>query len=159
MLDLSEKDDATEWQTLILSHHPLDWFHSNNSGYIFWQILNAYLNGTSWNNTAETVSCNFTGKNSAKLVGNIHGHIHNLLTRNIAAGQPNTTENTINVVRVATPEACYGRPNGYNGLWDYNPFGEDTSYPKTKGTAEDTAFCIYCIDLDAHTIKAICYGA
>ena len=75
------------------------------------------------------------------------------------AGQPNTTENTIAVKRIATPEACYGRPNTYNGMWDYNPYGEDTSYPKTQGTAEDTAFCIYCIDLDAHTVQAICYGA
>lgn len=152
-LDLSGKANSTDWQTLILSHHPLDWFYSNNSGYVFWQILNAYLNGTIWN------GFNFAGKNSAKIVGNIHGHIHNLLSRKIAAGQPNTTESTINVVRIATPEACYGRPNSYNGSWEYNPFGEDTSYPKTQGTAEDTAFCIYCVDLDAHTVKAICYGA
>ena len=152
-LNLSSKENYAEWQTLILSHHPLDWFISNNSGYVFWQILNAYLTGTSWS------GINFAGKNSARIVSNIHGHIHNLLTRKIAAGQPNTTENTVNVVRVATPEACYGRPNGYNGLWDYNPFGEDTSYPKTQGTAEDTAFCIYCVDLDSHTIKAICYGS
>ena len=157
VLDLSGKENAAQWQTLILSHHPLDWFMdwsvAGSSGYVFWQILNAYLNGTTWS------GFDFAGKNSAKIVGNIHGHIHNLLSRNIAAGQPNTTESTINVVRIATPEACIGRPNSYNGDWDYNPFGEDTSYPKDKGTAKDTAFCIYCIDLDTHTIKAICYGA
>lgn len=152
-LDLSGKENAAQWQTLILSHHPLDWFISNNSGYVFWQILNAYLNGTTWN------GIDFAGKNAAIIIGNIHGHIHNLLTRKIAAGQPNTTANTVNVVRMATPEACYGRANSYHDSWDYNPFGENTSYPKTKGTAEDTAFCIYCIDLDTHTIKAICYGA
>ena len=49
--------------------------------------------------------------------------------------------------------------NSYNGDYEYNPFGEEISYPKTKGTVEDTAFCIYCIDLDTHTIKAVCYGA
>lgn len=160
VLDLSSKEDAAEWQTLILSHHPLDWFISVEGGYVFWQILNAYLSGTSWTNTQGTaISCDFSGKNSAKIVGNIHGHIHNLLTRKIAAGRPNGTEDTINVVRIATPEACFGRPNSYNDSWEYNPFGEDTSYPKTQGTAEDTAFCIYCVDLDAHTVKAICYGA
>ena len=154
-LDLSIKGNHAEWQTLILSHHPLDWFIdlSVNSNYVFWQILNAYLNGTTWN------GFNFANKNSAKVIANIHGHIHNLLVRYIAMGQPNTTESTINVVRVATPEACYGRANSYNGEWTYNPFGEEVSYPKTKGTAEDTSFCIYCIDLDSHTIKAICYGA
>lgn len=152
-LILSEKADASQWQALILSHHPLDWFPSNDSGYVFCEILNAYLNGTSWNGIS------FSGKNSAKIVGNIHGHLHNLMTRNIAAGQPNTTDATIEVLRMATPEACYGRENQYNGTWDYNPFGETTSYPKTQGSAEETSFCVYCIDLDTHTIKAVCYGA
>ena len=158
-LDLSGKEDSAQWQTLLLSHHPLDWFPETGKGYVFWRILNAYLTGTSWSNADGTISCNFAGKNGAKLVGNIHGHIHNLMTRKIAAGQPNQTENTIEVVRIATPEACYGRPNSYNGDWTYNPFGEEVSYPKTKGTAKDTSFCIYCIDLDTHTIKAICCGA
>lgn len=158
-LDLSGKSDAASWQTLILSHHPLDWFYGNGSGYVFWQILNAYITGTSWSNSAGTISCDFAGKNSAKLVGNIHGHIHNLLTRNIAAGQPNTTADTIALKRIATPEACCGRENSYNGTWDYDPFGEETSYPKTQGTAQDTAFCVYCIDLDTCSIKAVCYGA
>lgn len=152
-LDLSGKTDAAQWQTLILSHHPLDWFPSNDSGYVFWQILSAYLNGGDWNGIS------FSGKNAAKIVGNIHGHLHNLMTRNIAAGQPNTTESTIAVLRMATPEACYGRDNQYNGTWDYNPFGETASYPKTQGTAKETSFCIYCIDLDSKTIKAVCYGA
>lgn len=152
-LDLSGKMDVTQWQTLILSHHPLDWFPSNDSGYVFWQILDAYLNGTSWNGIS------FAGKNGAKIVGNIHGHTHNLLTRKIAAGQPNTTESTIAVLRMATPNACYDRNNQYSGQWTYNPFGEETNYPKTKKVAEETSFCVYCIDLDSKTIKAICYGA
>lgn len=158
-LDLSDKDTPEDWQILILSHHPLDWFPGNNSGYLFWQIFKAYLNGTSWSNTAGTVTCDYTGKNSAKIIGNIHGHIHNLMVRDMAAGQPNTTEETIPVKRITTPESCYNRTNHYNGLWDYNPFGTDESYPKTPGTAENTAFCIYCINLDTKKINAICYGA
>jgi hypothetical protein len=157
-LDLSAKETAEDWQILILSHYPLDWFAYNNA-YCFWAILNAYQNGGAWNNSTGTISCDFANKNAAKIIGNIHGHIHNLLVRNIAAGQPNTTEATIDVKRIATPEACFGRANSYNGDWEYNPFGEETSYPKTQGTAEDTAFCIYCIDLDTYTINAVCYGA
>jgi UDP-2,3-diacylglucosamine pyrophosphatase LpxH len=157
-LDLSAKETAEEWQILILSHYPLDWFAYNNA-YYFWQILNAYQNGGNWSNGAGTISCNFADKNKAKIVGNIHGHIHNLLVKNISAGQPNTTETTIDVKRISTPESCVGRANSYNGDWDYNPFGEETSYPKTQNTADDTSFCIYCVDLDTYTIKAICYGA
>ncbi len=157
-LDLSGKPDATQWQTLILSHMPLDWF-AHNGRYIFHKILKAYITGGSYATTDGGVSCNFAGKNSAKIIGNIHGHIHNFLVRNIADGQPNTTENTIPIKRIATPEACLGRENSYNGQWDYNPFGESTSYPKTPRTAQDTTFCVYCIDLDTRTIKAICYGA
>ena len=55
---------------------------------------------------------------------------------------------------MATPEACIGRANQYNGV-----FAETTSYPKTKNTNEDTSFIVYCIDMDTHIIKAICYGA
>lgn len=155
-LDLSGKEDPGSWQTLILSHHPLDWFASGDTGYVFWQILGAYLEGSIWS------GCDvydYAGKNDAKIIANIHGHIHNLLTRKIAAGQPNTTQDTIDVLRMATPEACYDRENQYNGTWDLNPFGEDTSYPKTQGAAEETAFCIYCIDLESRTIHGICYGA
>ncbi len=154
-LDLSAKSNADEWQILILSHMPLDWFAPN--GYVFHEILKAYLNGISY--SSGDVACDFSGKNSAKIIGNIHGHIHNLLVRDIADGQPNATENTVAVKRIATPEACVGRENSYNDKWTYNPFGETTSYPKAINTVNDTSFCIYCIDLDTHTINAVCYGA
>ena len=36
---------------------------------------------------------------------------------------------------------------------------EETGYPKAADSADETSFCIYCIDLDAGIIKAICYGA
>jgi hypothetical protein len=157
-LDITAKNNASDWQILLLSHMPLDWFAYNNR-YIFWQILNAYISGGSYSTSTGGVTCNFANKNIAKIIGNIHGQIHNFLVKNITAGQPNTTEATIDVKRIATPEACYGRPNSYNGTWDYNPFGEATSYPKTQGTAQDTSFCVYCVDLDTCTIKAICYGA
>lgn len=150
-LDLSGKANVAEWQILILSHHPLDWY-TTDSRFIFGRIISTYENGNSWTTVAGDVSCDYSGKNAAKLIGNIHGHIHNLLTAPIFMDTGGGTQTGI--YRISTPEACIGRENQYDSPWK-----EDTSYPKTQGTAEDTAFCIYCIDLDEHIIKAICYGA
>ena len=148
-LDMSAKEDAAEWQILLLSHHPLDWW---TTACVFGQIINAYKNGASW--TDGIYSCDYTGKNSASLIANIHGHIHNLLTDTIFLTDENGVTKT-SVYRMSTPNACYGRENQYiGGAWV-----EDTTYSKTQKSANDTAFVIYCLNLDTHTIQAICYGA
>jgi len=151
-LDLSGKPDTEIWHILVLSHHPVDWWYADGS-YAFSHILNAYKTGKSW--LGGGISCDFSGKNTAQLVGNIHGHIHNLLTDKIYAGNTETADTPqYDISRLCTPEACIGRENQYSGVW-----AEDISYEKLAGTAEETAFCIYCINLDARTVKAICYGA
>lgn len=149
-LDLSAKSDAADWQILVLSHHPLDWYVTDGA-YRFAYILEAYKNGTS--GTVGGISYNFAGKNSATLIGNIHGHIHNLLTGYINKGNVNNTSNPTNVLRICTPEACINRANQY----DY--WKEATSYNKTKNSATDTSFVVYCVDLNNQSIKAFCYGA
>ena len=149
-LDLSAKSDASDWGVLLLSHHPLDWPVSNG-GYRFGPIINAYENGAAW--TDGTVSCDFTGRNHATIIANIHGHIHNLLIDKIYVGVAGSSGQT-NVYRMCTPAARVDHVNHY-----YEPWIESVWYNKTKDTAEDTAFCVYCIDLDACTIQAICYGA
>jgi hypothetical protein len=149
-LDLSAKSDASDWQILVLSHHPLDWYVTDS--YRFAYILDAYKNGGS--GTTGNVSYNFAGKNSATLIGNIHGHIHNLLTGYLNKGNVNSTSNPTKVLRICTPEACIGRTNQYDGAWK-----EATSYGKTKNSAKDTSFVVYCIDLNEQNIKAFCYGA
>ena len=148
-LDLSAKSDAAGWQILVLSHHPLDWYVTDST-YRFAYIMEAYKNGAS--GTVGGVSYNFTGKNSATLIGNIHGHIHNLLTGYINKGNINTS-NPTNVHRICTPEACINRAN------QYEAWKEATSYNKTKNSAKDTSFVVYCIDLNEQNIKAFCYGA
>ena len=151
-LDVSSKEDATDWQILILSHQPLDWY---TSLYIFCDILNEYKSGGKFEDDELGISYDFNNKNSATLIGNIHGHIHNLLTDYIHNGNVVNGDKT-GVWRMATPEACIGRANNsYKGsAW------EDTeTYEKTKNTATDTSFVVYCIDLDTKTINAVCYGA
>lgn len=152
-LDMSAKEDADEWQVLILSHHPLDWYENANDGaYRFAHILDAYTNGKSWSGSG--VSCNFEGKNAARIVCNVHGHIHNLLVDKIRLGNPaNSTEQT-DIYRMCMPEACLDRPQSYGGVWD-----AETVYAKTANTATDTAFTVLCIDLDNYTINAVNYGA
>ena len=149
-LDLSAKENASDWHILILSHIPLDWW-TEGGAYKFTYILNAYLQGNTWNDGAD-ITCDFTsGKNVATLIGNIHGHIHNLKVDKLYHGGSSTEQ--INVWRMATPNACFGKENKYE---DYK---EITTYTKTANSSTDTAFCVYCIDLDTCTIKAICYGA
>lgn len=150
LAELNTKSDAAEWQVLVLSHQPLDWYDSQ-TGYALARIVDAYHEGKTFSNSA--VSCNFAGKNSAKFICNIHGHIHNLLVDKVH------TDNVVNgvkskVYRMCTPEACIGRANQYDGAWK-----EATTYAKTTNTADDTSFVVYCINLDTHTIDAICYGA
>ena len=151
-LDFSEKDDASEWQILILSHHPLDWWESANDGvYRFGHILDAYVNGKSW--SGDGISCDYTGKNSARIIGNIHGHLHNLLTGHIHIGNASSSDE-IDVVRMCMPEVSAGGGNTYEGVWQ-----EEITYTKIQNTAKDTSMTICCIDLDTYTINAVCYGA
>lgn len=149
-LDLTSKADAAEWSILLLSHHPLD-FTVSDGNYRFGPIIDAYQYGTSW--TDGTVACDYTGKNAATIIGNIHGHLHNQLIDELYIGVPGSSEQT-NVFRLCTPASRVDYVNHYGAPWQ-----ESKWYGKTKNTAEDTAFCIYCIDLDARNVKAFCYGA
>ncbi|MBR5594043.1 MAG: metallophosphoesterase [Bacteroidaceae bacterium] len=150
-LDLSSKEDVENWQILILSHHPIDWYDTAEV-YAFANIVDAYEKGVSW--IGGGLECNFAGKNSAKLIGNIHGHIHNLLTAYINKGNINVTIDPTKVWRMATPDAGINRANQYGGAW-----ADKATYNKTKNTGKDTAFVVYCIDLETNTINAVCYGA
>lgn len=145
-LDLSAKDDAEEWGILILSHHPLD-FTTSDGVNRFGNIVNAYQTGGSWTNG--TISCNYADKNAAKIVCNIHGHLHNLLTDRLYYDGGQTS-----VWRMCVPASRVDAANHYTGIWH-----EDTTYNKTPNTADDTSFNIFCIDLDSYTVKAFCYGA
>ena len=152
-LDMSAKEDAAKWQILILSHHPLDWYEGVGDGvYRFGHILDSYVNGKSWSGGG--VSCNFSGKNAARIVCNVHGHIHNLKVDKIHVGNPDQTSTVIDVYRMCMPESCFNRPQSYGGVWN-----TETTYSKTANTANDTSFTVLCIDLDTYTVNAVCYGA
>lgn len=171
-LDLSAKTNAAEWQILLLSHIPLDW---NGGDYNFYTdlqtILNAYENGTTASITVnpsyalnETPSnyatyssgklvYNYNGKNAAKIIANIHGHVHTNKVSKVA--------NT-NIARVATANANpdLNKAESYPDYGDYSITStEAAKIVKVSGTAKDTSATFYCIDLDEQIIYAYGYGA
>ena len=162
-LDLSAKENADEWNILILSHAPLDW--GVNCIYLC-DILKAYIEGNSVSVIRDgvTISYNYSGKNSATVIGNCHGHNHNFKTDNLRRLITGTaTTEPISVKRFCIPNACFTRTNekGENNKTDILDieYGEETSYEKVANTAQDTAFCVVTVDIVARKIYADCYGA
>lgn len=171
-LDLSAKSDAAEWQILLLSHFPIDWNGGNYNTYADIQvILNAYEDGTMANITvnpsyalSETPSnyatyssgrlvYNYSGKNSARIIANIHGHIH--------TNKVGKVVNT-NIARVATANTNpdLNKTESYPNYGDYSITStEAAKIVKVSGTAKDTSATFYCIDLDEQIIYAYGYGA
>lgn len=158
-LDLSSKSDASAWKIVILSHMPLDWSPYTRP---LANCLNAYLNGSIYSITHDSVSVsyNFNGKNKAKIIAQFHGHTHCFKVDYInefTTGSPVPT----NVKRVAIPQCCFTRSNTYGTTpsWDV-VFGEDISCKKfDDNTGRNTSFCLVSIDLDNEIIYADCFGS
>lgn len=171
-LDLSSKSDAAEWQILLLSHIPLDWNGGDYNYYTDLQaILNAYEDGTTANITINSsyalnetplnyptyaggkLSYAYAGRNMAKIIANIHGHVHTNKVSKIA----NTR-----IARVATPNTNpdLNKSESYPDYGDYSiTTTEAAKIAKVQGTAKDTSATFYCIDLDEQKIYAYGYGA
>lgn len=171
-LDLSAKSDCAEWQILLLSHIPLDWNGGDYNYYSDLQtILNAYEDGTTASITVnssyalnETPSgyatyssgklvYNYSGKNPAKIIANIHGHVHTNKVSKIA---------DTDIARVATANTNpdLNKSESYPTYGDYSiTTTEAAKIVKVAGTAKDTSATFYCIDLDEQVIYSFGYGA
>lgn len=120
------------WRSIILCHVPLDSWGAEST---VLKNVAAY---------ADTILCV------------IHGHLHNYLTGTLTG----TT-----IPRICIPNIDFYRTNEYGendtgeGTGGYIEYGEETSYEKTADTAEDTAFCVVTIDLEAGKLYADHYGA
>ena len=171
-LDLSDKSNAAAWQIILLSHIPLDW---NGGDYNFYPdlqaIFKAYESGTTAAitvNTAYALNENpstyptysngqlvydYSGKNVAKIIANIHGHVHTNKVGKIV----NTK-----IARVATANTNpnLNKVESYPAYGDYSITQADADkIVKVLGTAKDTSATFYCIDLDTQIIYSIGYGA
>lgn len=148
---------GSDWGIIVLSHHPLDWGNVLMAS----NIVHAYVEGTSITVTSGN-TVNFSGSNSAKFLGSFHGHVHCF-----KAAKLNYIANSVGTeyqaYRVAVPNMCFSRNNEYgqNGKNEYYgiEFGEDTTYNKTAGTANDTAFVVNVVNPSEQKIYSFCYGA
>jgi hypothetical protein len=118
------------WRSIVLGHHPPDWVSSSSK-------------------LVQTL------KSASGLIAVFHGHVHGFRVDNI----PGTE-----ITRIAIPNACFGRENEYGQNSggenaEGTEFGEEVTYSKTAGTAQDTAFCVVTIDLAQKKIYADHYGA
>ena len=163
LYEVGSKSDAAQWGVVVCSHHPIDWMTFRVS-----QIFKAYLDGSSVSLPYDgvTITKNFGGANNARLICQLHGHVHNYLSGKVhAIGYANNAavdEGEMSLWRLAIPNVCFGRNNEYgrNSATESNglEFGEQTTYNKTADSGSDTAFCIVTIDLAGGKIYADHYG-
>ena len=150
-------EKGSDWGIIVLSHHPLDWGNVLMAS----NIVHAYIEGTSIT-AASGHTINFSGSNSAKFLGAFHGHVHCF-----KAAKLNYIANSVGTeyqaYRIAVPNMCFARNNEYgqNGKNEYYgiEFGESTTYNKTAGTANDTAFVVNVVNPSEEKIYSFCYGA
>ena len=146
----------TGWSIIILSHHPLDWGNVCQLS----NIINMYHTGGSISIGGQTID--FAGENKATILAAVHGHVHCF-----KAARLNKIEGNVgteyDVWRIATPNMCFNRNNEYGsntGPEYYGiEFGESTTYNKTSGGANDTAFVVNVINPAQQKIYSFCYGA
>lgn len=139
LININAKEDADEWKIILLSHAPLDFGGANIST----EILIPYVNGGSYN------TYNFADKNNAKIISNIHGHVHCFSYGYI--------EDKIR--RFCVPNACFIGANHYASRTEYADWVDTTTYNKTENSGKDTAFSLVTIDLDSGQCYVDNYGA
>ncbi len=159
---LREAGLKSGWGVIILSHYPLDFSDHGSSAAASraGTVIAKYLAGSVA--TAGGMAITFKNANKAKIYAAFHGHTHNF--KAVPLNDVQDSGNTeLSVLRVAVPNMCFYRSNEYgqNEGTDSNgvEYGEETSYAKTQGTANDTAFVVNVINPSENKIYSFCYGA
>lgn len=147
--ELNTKSDAADWGVVVLCHYPADYGAARPLS----NVIAAYVGGTSI--TLDGTAYNFSGQNAARFLVQYHGHIHNFLVDRLYTGN---TPTQYDAYRVCIPNTQYNREN-YYGEFSGIQYSEDTSYPKTPGTAKDTSFVVNVINPSEQRIYSICFGA
>lgn len=151
--DVGGKSDASAWGIIVIGHYPLDL----GGARFLSDVLYQYIQGGTY--TRNSVSVDFAGSNGATFIGNFHGHTHCLKSDKLHYYNNGTAPTAYDAHRLATPAASFYRNNEYTSAVYGVVFGEDTSYPKTADTGDDTAFCVNVVDPVEQVIYSICYGA
>lgn len=163
---LQDTGKKTGWQFMVMSHHPADFGGTT----IISNIIKAYIEGKSYTWNKKTYDFTVSGSNLATFIADVHGHVHNYqldklhYVENPSAGTGTVT--AFDAYRIAVPNMCFGRTNEYGSAegntspeWAGIEYGQDVSYKKTAGTAQDTAFVVNVVDLTNKRFYSYHYGA
>lgn len=146
-LNFSDKDDATKWGVVFLSHHPLEWSSTKTQPVI--DVINDYINQAG-------SFANVTSR--AEIIAAFHGHTHNFITNVITDGE---------FPSIGIPQVCFGRYNEYASDPDkketFGEFAADGTtpiyYEKIANSALETSFNVIVIDRKSRKIYCTNYGA
>lgn len=153
-LDLSSKTDSNSWKIILLGHHPLDMIGKFT---VALEILKAYTKGESLDmltSAGERVAYNFSGKNSATILGQFNGYLHNYRVAYV-------TEKNIPLITIPNAgfyDSNYYADSSYTNE-ENNFYSDDVTYEKTASGEDDTAFCVVVVDKQTGKINAFHYGA
>ena len=165
-LDLSDKEDADEWQIVLMSHVPFDQSSTYLDGGMvkngYPALLKAYEDGSS--GSLLDVAYDFSGgKNAATLALFVHGHTHSYTVDNQhyrAGTEGSYTYPRMMLPRISIPNALPGRDTGANSTSDVGIlWGVGEKCEKTAGTAESTAFVVNTLDPVSKVFYSHHYGA
>ena len=153
-LDLSAKSDCTDWGIVIIGHHPINMV---NKFPLTEYVIDRFLKGKDINvvmSDSAQIIYTFSGKKTAKLLGQFHGHLHNYRVNFI-------TDKKIPIV--AIPNASLDDNNFYadpSYTNDENAdYAEEKTFNKKPNSATDTAFCVIVLNKKTGLINALHYGA
>ncbi len=179
-LDLQGAEEPGTWGIVLLSHHPLH--HTAACFGQAMQILEAYRSGESGtlvcikqpaagNSGAvtERVPYNFTAGERAEIICNIHGHDHNCGASKISS----VTRQGGNSIapwlwRLCIPNVCAEHNNGAataadarerESFGEFDENGAPVYWPKERGNAKATGFCVVSIDRKEEMARAHIFGA
>ena len=156
LLNLNTKEDAADWNFIVLSHYPADYGNTMPLS----NLLKAYVAGSSITISGDgstSKTYNFSGKNDARMIVQLHGHVHNFLTSKLY----DSTQTQYNAWRMCVPNGQFNRENYYTTLNAYPNinFSQPNSYSKTANSAQETTFIVGVIDPVEKVIHSFTYGA
>ena len=159
LMELNSKPDAAEWSFIVLSHYPADYGGTMPLS----ELIKAYVNGediTIGLDDGQEAHFSFAGNNSAGLVAQFHGHVHNMLMEKLSVYQGEECVE-YDAWRVGIPNAQYNRENYYTTVGSYTEinFSQEKTYAKQPDSGSDTAFTVNVIDPSENTLYSFCYGA
>lgn len=165
-LDLSEKDNASQWQIILMSHVPFDQSSTYLEGGMvkngYPNLLYDYENGNSGVLLGKAYDFS-NGKNAAKLALFIHGHTHSFTVDNQhyrAGTSDNYTYPTMKMPRISVPQALPGRETSAKAVSDVGiDWGVGETFPKTANTKNSTTFVVNTLDPANMIIYSHHYGA